>query len=89
MKAISANGSFLLWMPKRLSFKHFLFISEGMPDEAREIFHHFSKETVIDSVTNNFSRQYGDKIIFFENIDSVGLKIVQDKLKEMKKEFYR
>ena len=89
MKAISANGSFLLWIPDSLWFKHFLFISEGMPDEAREILDHFSKETVIDSVTNRFSRQYGDKITFFENIDSMGLKMVQDRLKEMKKEFRR
>jgi hypothetical protein len=44
---------------------------------------------VIDSVSNPISRQFGDKIFFFENIDSTGLKLAQDGLKEMKKQFKR
>ena len=36
-----------------------------MPEKNDEVFNHFEKITVIDSVTNTLSRQYGDKIIFF------------------------
>jgi hypothetical protein len=60
-----------------------------MPDKDDEVFQHFEKVTIIDSVTNKLSRQFGDKIIFFENIDSAGLMLAQSGLKEMKSEFNR
>ena len=83
------NGSFLLWIPDQLSMKNLILISRRMPDKDDEVFQHFEKVTVIDSVTNPISRQYGDKIIFFENIDSAGLNMAQEGLKEMKKQFIR
>jgi hypothetical protein len=86
---ISDNGSFLLWMPGRLWFKHLLFIGSRMPGEDDEVFQHFQSVTVIDSVTNIYSRQLGDKIIFFQNIDSPGLRIAMEGLQEMKAEFKR
>ena len=88
-KVFSDNGSFLLWIPDNLYFKHLIFLGRRMPDKDDEVFQHFEKVTVIDSVTNKLSRQYGDKIIFFENIDSIGLQLAQDGLKEMKSEFIR
>ena len=88
-KTFSDNGSFLLWIPDDLHFKHLIFLGRRMPDKDDEVFQHFEKITVIDSVTNRLSRQYGDKIIFFENIDAAGIKIAQDGLKEMKSEFVR
>ena len=88
-RVISDNGSFLLWIPERLWFKDLIFIGRKMPDKDDEVFQHFGKVTVIDSVTNKLSRQFGDKIIYFENIDSTGLKLAQDGLKEMKREFNR
>ena len=88
-KVFSDNGSFLLWIPDDLYFKHLIFLGRRMPDKDDEVFQHFEKITVIDSVTNMLSRQYGDKIIFFENIDAAGLKLAQDGLKEMKGEFDR
>ena len=86
---ISDNGSFLLWIPGRLLFDNLLFIGRRMPDKDDEVFHHFEKVTVIDSVTNKFSRQYGDKIIYFENIDSTGLQLARDGLKKKKATFNR
>ena len=86
---ISDNGSFLLWITDRLSFDNLLFIGRNMPGVDDEVFQHFEKVTVIDSVTNKLSRQFGDKIIYFENIDSTGLKLAQDGLREMKSEFNR
>ncbi|HET6721565.1 MAG TPA: hypothetical protein VFH07_02395, partial [Chitinophagaceae bacterium] len=85
----SDNGSFLLWIPDDLYFKHLIFLGRRMPDKDDEVFQHFEKIRVVDSVTNKLSRQYGDKIIFFENIDAAGLKLAQDGLKEMKSEFNR
>ena len=86
-KVISDSGSFLLWIPENVWMKHLIFIGRRMPDKDDEVFQHFEKITVIDSVTNTFSRQFGDKIIFFENVDSIGLRLAQDGLKEMKKQF--
>ena len=88
-KVISDNGSFLLWIPEHLIMKNLLFIGRQMPDKDDEVFQHFEKVTVIDSVTNPYSRQLGNKIIFFERIDSTGLRLAIDGLKEEKKRFSR
>lgn len=86
---ISDNGSFLLWIPDGDFFKNILFVGRQMPGKDDEVFRHFEKVRVIDSVTNPYSRQFGDKIIFFENIDSAGSKLVAETLKEMKAVFNR
>ncbi len=86
-RVVSDNGSFLLWIPDTLTFKHILFIGRQLPKKDDEVFQHFEKITVIDSVTNTYSRQFGDKIIFFQNVDSTGLKLASDGLKKMKEEF--
>jgi 4-amino-4-deoxy-L-arabinose transferase-like glycosyltransferase len=86
-KTISDNGSFLQWIPDNISFRHLIFIGRRMPGKDDEVFQHFEKITVIDSVTYRHSRQYGNKIIFFENVDSVGSKIAAEGLKKMKEEF--
>ncbi len=88
-KVISDNGSFLLWISPRLEFKDLIYVGRRMPDRDDEVFQHFKKITIIDSVTNKYSRQYGDKIIFFENIDSAGLRLARDGLNEMKEQFIR
>jgi hypothetical protein len=85
--AMTDVGSFLLWIPDRLRMEHIILIARRMPDKDDEVFQHFERVTVIDSVTNKLSRQYGDKVIFFENIDSTGLRLAQEGLREMKKEF--
>lgn len=83
------NGTFLLWIPGRLEFKHLIFIGRRMPGKDDEVFNHFEKASVVDSVTNPLSRQFGDKIIFFENADSVAAKLAREGLNEMKAEFKR
>lgn len=88
-KVYTDNGSFLQWIPDDLWMKNMILTSRHMPEKDDEVFQYFEKVTVIDSVANPFSRQYGDKIIFFENIDSTGLKIAQDGLRQMKKRFDR
>jgi len=74
-KVISTSGSFLLWIPQRLLFKNLVFISEEVPDKDDDLLKHFEKATVVDSVTDKFSRQYGNKIIYYENIDTAGMHV--------------
>ncbi|MBD0294547.1 MAG: glycosyltransferase family 39 protein [Flavisolibacter sp.] len=86
-KVICDNGTFLLWIPDRLYFRHLLFIGHRMPDRDDAVFQHFQKVMVIDSVTNNLSRQYGDKIIFFENASDSAWQLANKGLREMKAAF--
>ena len=88
-KVISDNGSFLHWIPNNFDFKHLLFVGRRMPDKDDQVFQHFEKVTLIDSVTYKHSRQLGDRVIFFENVDSVGSKLAAEGLKQMKQEFSR
>ena len=88
-KIISGNGSFLLWMPDSLRFKNIIFVTEQMPGKNFELFNHFEKISIVDSVTNNYSRLSGDKIIFYQHADELANKIANDGLKERKKVFSR
>ena len=88
-KVISDNGSFLLWIPDSMFFRHIIFTGRRMPDNDDEVFQHFEKITIVDSVRNPLSRQYGDKIIFFENGSDTAWRLAQQGLKEMKNEFQR
>ncbi len=88
-RVISDNGSFLLWIPDTLTFRHILFIGRKMPGKDDEVFQHFERVLLMDSVTNPYSRQFGDKIIFFKNIDTAGLKLANEGLKQMKAKFNR
>ena len=89
VKVISDNGSFLHWIPNEFGFKHLIFVGRRMPGADDEVFQHFGKVTLIDSVTYKHSRQLGDRVIFFENVDSVGSKLAAEGLKQMKQEFSR
>ncbi len=64
-RTISTNGSFLTWIPANLTFSNLVFIGDNMPGKDEEIFQHFEKAILIDSVSYPHSRQRGDKIIFF------------------------
>jgi Dolichyl-phosphate-mannose-protein mannosyltransferase len=88
-KVISDNGSFILWQPQRLYFKHLLFIGSKQPSTYDKFYSHFDKATIVDSITNPFSVQYKHKIIFFENIDSVGLVIANERMNNAKAMFQR
>lgn len=88
-RVFSDNGSFLLWIPEDFKFKNLILVASRMPRANDEVFQHFEKVTITDSVTNKISRQFGDKIFFFENIDPEGLQLAQDGLKEEKRKFKR
>jgi hypothetical protein len=86
-RVISANGSFLLWIPDRLRFEDLIYVGEEVPSKESEMFQHFEKMTVVDSVTNPYSRQFGNKIIYYENIDSTGLALAQQQIRALKDKF--
>jgi hypothetical protein len=60
-----------------------------MPEKDDEVFQHFSKVTLIDSVNNPLSRQHGDKIILFQQADTLASKLAREGLAEMKSVFGR
>lgn len=88
-RIICDNGTFLLWIPERLWFRHLIFVGRQMPAKDDEVFQHFDKVTLIDSVSNPLSRQYGDKVILFQNASDEALRLANEGLKEMKAEFGR
>jgi 4-amino-4-deoxy-L-arabinose transferase-like glycosyltransferase len=88
-KIFTDVGSFLLWIPDDLHFKNIALLTKRMPGKDDEVFNFFEKVTVIDSVTNPYSRQFGDKIIFFENIDTTGFQLAAEGLKQMKNKYNR
>jgi hypothetical protein len=84
---ICDNGTFLFWIPDSLQFKNLVFVGRHLPGKDDEVFNHFEKVTLIDSVTDPLSRQYGDKIIFFQHADSLAAELARKGLNEMKSEF--
>jgi len=88
-RVISNNGSFILWVPDPINMQHLLFIGEDMPGKDNEVFQHFDRVLVVDSVRNSYSRQNGNKIIFFERIDSAGLSLARESLQKSRSRFSR
>ena len=88
-KVITDNGSFLLWIRPDMRFRHLLFIGSRVPEKDDEVFNHFQRSQLVDTISNPFSRQRGDMIIFYENIDSSGLQLAIEGLREEKKRFRR
>jgi 4-amino-4-deoxy-L-arabinose transferase-like glycosyltransferase len=82
-KIISENGTFLLWAPDCLYFKHLIYVDDEMPEEDDNVLRRFAPVTVVDSCTNLLSRQYGTKIFHFKNAtDSAWIIAAQDIRKE-------
>lgn len=88
-RVISASGSFLLWMPERLSFKHLLYIHTPEPDSDRRLFALFTSVTVRDSVTNTYSRQFGNQVIVLQNSMPGADSLVSGAMKERRHRFTR
>ncbi|GAB4092761.1 glycosyltransferase family protein [Flaviaesturariibacter terrae] len=86
-RVICDNGSFLLWIPDRLRYRHLLFVGESAPRPGDEVFDHFQTVRRIDSCTNPLSRQYGTQILFFENADTAAFPLAERGLRRMKAAF--
>lgn len=86
-RILSGNGSFLLWAPLPVQFQNLIFIDNKPPENP--LFEHFQKATLMDSVTNPLSRQYGDKIYLYQRADSMANRMANESLKKMKAVFMR
>jgi hypothetical protein len=88
-RVVTDNGSFLLWMPDTLSFKHLMWVIEKMPKEDNKVFSYFESYRIMDSVTDPLSRQFGNKILFFENAKPGAVEFFNTIMDKEKKEFTR
>jgi hypothetical protein len=86
-KVISDNGSFLMWIPDRLWFRHLIFVGKEMPGSDDAVFQHFQSVRTVDSCSNKLSREFGTKIIFFENASDSAVLLARKGLNEMKSQF--
>jgi hypothetical protein len=88
-KLICDNGSFLLWIPGKLPYRHLLFVGEEAPPKGDAVFEHFETIQPVDSCTNRLSRQSGSQVIFFQNADTAAFRMAERGLREMKARFNR
>lgn len=88
-KIASENGSFLLWAPARFYFKHLIYVDDEMPEADDNVLKRFASVKRIDSCTNVYSRQYGCKIIHFENAPDSAWIIASKDLQAAKATFNR
>jgi 4-amino-4-deoxy-L-arabinose transferase-like glycosyltransferase len=65
--ALSDNGSYLLWLPTKFSFKHLMLIGHKNPEGDDIVFNHFEKRSVMDSLSFPYFREDGIKVFFFKN----------------------
>lgn len=83
------NGTFLLWIPDDLRFRHLVFVGEDNPAADDEVFNHFAERLQVDSVRNPLSRSFGTRIILFRNADGQAAPLANKGLAEMKQRFNR
>ncbi|HET6994621.1 MAG TPA: glycosyltransferase family 39 protein [Chitinophagaceae bacterium] len=75
-RVASTSGSFILWTPlSKMDFRNMMVVGRKIPDH--ELFRHFKTVAVLDSVTNTYSRQFGDKVFFCENVDEKGSELAK------------
>ena len=88
-KVFSENGTFLLWAPNRLYFRHLLYVDDEMPDKDDDVLNRFAAMNVMDSCTNRYARQYGTKIFFFQNANDSAWIIAARDIRQAKAGFSR
>ncbi len=87
--AISDNGSYLWWIPSPIHFKHLMLISHSDPQPDDEVFNHFEKRILMDSLNIPLFRENGIKLRFFQNgTDSLAFYVGKD-LEAQKDQFRR
>jgi hypothetical protein len=84
---VSANGTFLLWMPRPLLFENIIFVDDDAPEHP--LFQYFQKAMLVDSVTNPLSRQYSDKIYLFQHAGALAGPMANTALDSLRTTFTR
>jgi hypothetical protein len=88
-KIISENGTFLLWTPSRLYFRHLIFVDDEIPEQDDDVLRRFATMKVVDSCTNPYSRQHGTKIYHFHNASDSAWIIASRDIQNQKETFSR
>lgn len=87
-KVVCTNGSFLLWTCNALSFENILLVTDT-PNESVTLLQHFKTSQIVDSVTNPYSRQQGNQIVFYAQADSTAKIMAAAMLQQLKQQFNR
>lgn len=69
-EAVSASASFLLWIPEYQQIDHVIWIGEPPPPESG-LESAFNEVIVLDSITTPLSREFGTRIKWYRNADTL------------------
>jgi hypothetical protein len=87
-EAYSDNASFLYWLPKRFPYRHLLLIDFEPRKNDDLVFKHFESFTILDSMTQDYAREKGLKIMLYKNGDD-SLQFVAEEAIRQQKAMYR
>lgn len=85
----SDNASFLFWIPDAYHVKNVLFTGEKIPSKDDMVWQQFKQYRIIDSVRNPYAREYGAKIILFENANNTANRLIEEGIRTKKDAFRR
>jgi 4-amino-4-deoxy-L-arabinose transferase-like glycosyltransferase len=88
-RILSENGTFLLWAPDPLYFRHLIYIDDELPEEDDTVLKRFASSRIVDSCKNQYSRQYGTMIIHLQNAADSAWIIAGKDIEEAKAKFRR
>ena len=80
----SDDASFAFWLPATFDYSYFLLVTRGMPAANDTFFYHFKKVQIMDSVTQQYAREKGTKIILYSFPDSLAKHIAERNIKELR-----
>jgi hypothetical protein len=87
-KAYSDNASFLYWLPSEFPYRHVILIDYEPREKDDLVFRHFQSVTILDSMTTNYAREKGVKIMLYRNGDD-SLQIIASQVIKQLKASYR
>ena len=87
-ETFSDNASFLYWLPSEFPYRHVILIDFSPRDKNDRVFKHFESVTVLDSMTMQYAREKGLKIMLYKNGDD-SLQYVAAKAIQEQKAMYR
>jgi hypothetical protein len=86
-QAYSDNASFLYWLPPNINMKNFVLISDDPNETEHDFAKGFQSITLVDTIANNYAREYRDYIYLFKGADENFQKFFKEKIAKDKAEF--
>jgi len=88
-EAISDNGSYLMWIPGDWNFRHLMMVGHRNPGPDDEVFNHFERREILDSLDLPYFRENGIKLFMFHNATDSMLIYATAGIREMQAVFLR